>query len=106
VGTSKRYADSVEQQSLAKMNLRDMVGEPDTLSAFELDLDNELATYDPKPKKTRAWVMYAGRPMKVNVYVLAWTRNAVRVRWVNSEMTRQEAWVWQPAVENTPWIEL
>ena len=55
------------------MNLRDMVGEPDTLSAFELDLDNELVTYDPKPKKGRAWVRYAGRSMKVNVYVAGTT---------------------------------
>ncbi|TQL46853.1 hypothetical protein FB464_3847 [Subtercola boreus] len=106
MGSNRRYADSVERQSLAKMNLRDMVGEPETLTPFELDLDNELVTYDPKPKKARAWVRYAGRPMKVNVYVLAWTRNCVRVRWVNGEKTRQEAWVWQPAVENTPWVEL
>ena len=106
MGTSKRYADHVERQSLERMNLRDMVGVPDTLTQFELDLDNELITYDPKPKKARAWVRYSGRAMKVNVYVLAWTRNAVRVRWINGEKDRQEAWVWQPAVENTHWIEI
>ncbi|RFA06893.1 hypothetical protein B7R21_17915 [Subtercola boreus] len=83
-----------------------MVGEPETLSAFELDLDNELITYDPKPKKARAWVRYGGRPMKVNVYVLAFTADAVRIRWVNREKNRQEAWVWRPAVENAPWVEL
>ncbi|TIH36145.1 hypothetical protein D4765_10185 [Subtercola vilae] len=83
-----------------------MVGEPDSLTMFELDLENELVTYDPKPKKARAWVRYSGRAMKVNVYVLAWTPTAVRVRWVNAEQVRQEAWVWQPAVQNTPWTEL
>ncbi|WP_147305954.1 hypothetical protein [Subtercola boreus] len=87
------------------MNLRDMVGDPETLTPFELDLDNELVTHDPKPKKARAWVRYNGRPMRVNVYVLAWTQHAARVRWVNADQDRQEAWVWQFAVENTAWVE-
>ena len=106
MGTNKRYAESIDTRSLEKMNLRDMVGDPDTLSRFEVDLENELVTHDPKPKKARAWVRYSGHAMRVNVYVLAWTKKAVRVRWVNGEGNRHEAWVWNSAVEDSPWIEL
>lgn len=82
-----------------------MVGEPDTLSSIEVDLDNELVTYDPRPKKARAWVRYSGHPMRVNVYVPAWTSKTIRIRWINGEKQRQEAWVWTPAVRDSPWVD-
>jgi hypothetical protein len=78
--------------------LRDMTGEPDSLTALELDLHVKLITYDPRPKKACPWVRYSGRTMKVNVYVLAWRRNAVRVRCFNEHQDRQAAWVWPSAV--------
>ena len=83
-----------------------MAGLPDSLNEFEVDLEHELLTRDPKPKKARAWVRYRSQAMRVNVYVLAWTSRAVRVRWINGEGQRQEAWVWSPAVQDLPWVQL
>ena len=37
--TNKRYAESIDVRSLEKMNLWDMIREPDTLSRFEVDLE-------------------------------------------------------------------
>ena len=98
MGTQKRYADSVDRRMLEKMYLREMVGQPDTLSEYEVDLRNLPLTTDPKPKKARAWVRYGGTAVIANVYVLAWTDRAVRVRWKQPDGIVQEAWVWAPAV--------
>ena len=83
-----------------------MLGALETLGQVEVDLEHELLTRDPKPKKARAWVRYSGHAMRVNVYVLAWTTQAVRVRGINGDGQRQEAWVWSPAVQDLPWVQL
>jgi len=44
VGTDNSYADPIEQHSLEKFNLRSMVGEPESLSRFEVDLKNDSVT--------------------------------------------------------------
>ena len=106
IGTNRRYAESIEIRSLEKLNLQEMVGHPETLGQFEIDLEHKLLIRDPKPKKARAWVRYSGRAMRVNVYVLAWTAQAVRVRWVTGDGQRQEAWGWSPAVRELPWVQL
>ena len=46
---------------MEKLNLRDMMGELDTLSRFEVYLENEPLTTDPKPKKARAYVRCSSR---------------------------------------------
>lgn len=44
MGTDNSYADPIEQHSLEKFNLRSMVGEPESLSRFEVDLKNDSVT--------------------------------------------------------------
>jgi hypothetical protein len=88
---------------LERMYQRAMVGPYDSLSEYEVDLGAESITIDPKPKKARAWVRYSGSPVRANVYVLAWTAHAVRVRWQQPDGVICEAWVWSPAVREAPW---
>ena len=63
MGTNNRYADPIEQHSFEKFNLRNMVGEPESPSRFEVDLKNDSVTYNPKPKKV--WFVAEGSAPRV-----------------------------------------
>ncbi len=73
-------------------------GEPDTLTAAELDLDVEPLTRTPRPRPVRAWVRYGDVPLQVDGEAVAWTERAVAVRWRTPAGVEHRAWVWVGAV--------
>lgn len=75
-----------------------MRGAPQTLSDDELELDASPLTKPPIPIPARAWVRYGYQPIRIDVEVVAWTPNAVAVRWRTAKGEQHRAWVWASAV--------
>jgi hypothetical protein len=67
LGTSKRYADSIDQrmaEGAAESVMRN--GEPDTLTPAELSLDKEPMTRAPVAQPVRACVRYGPVPLLID----------------------------------------
>jgi hypothetical protein len=98
MGTSKRYADSVDRRMSSRVNESVMRGaEPESLTNAELDLQHEPQTRTPIPRPVTAWVRYGKIPVQVDAVVTAWTTKAVAIKW-DSPDGEQKAWVWANAV--------
>jgi hypothetical protein len=99
VGTSKRYADSIDRRMGAQADLSIMrTGEPESLTATELELTTKPVTRTPQPMPVTAWVRYRRIGIRVNGRVVAWTTKAVAVEW-DAPDGPHRAWVWASAVE-------
>jgi hypothetical protein len=99
VGTSKRYADSVDRRMGDQADLSIMrTGEPESLTAKELELKTEPLTRAPQPMLVTAWVRYGRIGIRVNGRAVAWTTKAVAVEW-DAPDGPHRAWVWASAVE-------
>jgi len=99
VGTSKRYADSVDRQMDARILQRVMQeNAPHTLTRDELELDREPLTRAPIARTCRAWVRYGDTAALIDAEAVEWTEHAVHVRWITPTGERHHAWVWSSAV--------
>jgi hypothetical protein len=99
VGTSKRYADSIDAKMGAQADLSVMrSGEPESLTARELELKTEPVTRTPRPMNVTAWVRYGKVGIHVRGRAVAWTAKAVAVEWDAPQGTHR-AWVWASAVD-------
>ena len=99
MGTSKRYADSIDRRMGVQADLSIMRGgEPDSLSATELELKTEPVTRTPQPMPVTARVRYGKVGIQVDGRAVAWTSKAVAVEWDGPDGPHR-AWVWASAVE-------
>lgn len=99
MGTSKRYADSIDRRMGVQADLSIMrTGEPESLTAKELELKTEPVTRTPQPMPVTAWVRYGKIGIRVNGRAVAWTSKAVAVEWDGPDGPHR-AWVWASAVE-------
>jgi hypothetical protein len=99
VGTSKRYADSIDARMGEKADqsvMRD--GRPETLTAKELELTTEPVTRTPRPVPVSAWVRYGSIGIRVTGRAVAWTAKAVAVEW-DAPTGLHRAWIWSSAVD-------
>jgi hypothetical protein len=102
MGTSKRYADSIDRRMSVRVNDSVMRGsQPESLSATELELESEPLTRTPVPRPVKAWVRYGKTPLQVDAVVTAWTTRAVAIKW-DSPDGEHKAWVWSNAVVERP----
>jgi hypothetical protein len=74
-------------------------GEPESLTAKELELAIEPVTRTPRPMPVTAWVRYGKIGIRVNGRAVAWTSKAVAVEWDGPGEQKHRAWVWASAVE-------
>lgn len=99
MGTSKRYAHSIDAQMDARVAEGVMrTGQPETLDPRQLRLDLEPMTRAPIPRPARAWVRYGEQSIEIDVEVVAWTDRAVAIRWPGPGGIEHHAWVWAGAV--------
>jgi len=100
VGTSKRYADSIDRRMGVQADQSIMRGgEPESLTAKELELKTEPVTRTPQPMPVTAWVRYGRIGIRVKGRAVAWTAKAVAVEWDAPDGEKHRAWVWSSAVE-------
>ena len=100
MGTSKRYADSIDRRMGVQVDLSIMRGgDPESLTAKELELTTEPITRTPQPMPVTAWVRYKGIGIRVQGRAVAWTSKAVAVEWDGPDQEKHRAWVWASAVE-------
>jgi len=103
VGSSKRYADSIDRRIGVHADLSIMRGgEPESLTSRELELATEPVTRTPKPMPVVAWVRYKGIGIRVKGRAVAWTAKAVAIEWDGPGEEKHRAWVWASAVERDP----
>ena len=98
MGTNKRYAAHFDKLGDDRILQRLAADHPlQTLTDGELDLENELVTIDPRPKKARAWVRFGPHATLVDCEVMRWTSRAVGIRFMIGEQETR-SWVWNGAV--------
>lgn len=98
MGTSKRYATSVDRQMDARIleRVAAEAGPLQSLSPEELGLDSRPVTIDPRPKLAQAWVRFGATPVLVAAEVCRWTEDACAIRFRVGEH-ELKAWVWASA---------
>ena len=73
------------------------------LTAAELDVENCRPTDFPEPRRVYAWVRYPSKAIRVQAYAIAYTRTAVKIRFLEPLIKIQrEGWVWLSAVTPAP----
>lgn len=96
MGTSRRYADSIDRRVAQREPER--VVSTVSLSDDELELARFPLTRASVPIPVTAWVRFKGAALKVDARAVAWTPKAVAIEWeVGGSL--QRAWVWASAVE-------
>lgn len=75
------------------------LGEPETLTPEELELDTLPLTRVPVPQLVRAWVRYDGTPVRIDAEMTAWTPKACAIRWTTPAGKQDRCWVWANAVQ-------
>lgn len=99
MGSNRRYAADVDRRMDARVAERIMrSGAPLSLTAAELELDEQPLTRTPRPHAVTAWVRYPEAPLKVEALAVAWTPRAVAIKWRGPD-AEHRAWVWASAVE-------
>ena len=99
MGTNRRYAESIDRrmdERIAQQVMRET--EPDSLTDAEMQRDTEPVTRTPVARPVTAWVRYGKMPMRVEAEAVAWTSNAVAIRWPGPDGVVHKAWVWASAV--------
>lgn len=105
MGTSRRYADTVDRRSDEKYIESLAKKAPlQTLTRLELGLDHEPVTRSPKPETVVVWVRFGAEPFRVKfAEAVMWTSSAIAIRFTACE-TEYRCWVWANAVA-TPYRE-
>lgn len=99
MGTSRRYADSVDRQMNKRIIERTIGGgRPASLTDEELELDRQPITRIPIPRQIRVWLRYSTGPVLVDAEAVARTEHAVAIQWTTSGGDEHRAWVWAGAV--------
>ena len=103
MGTSRRYATSVDRQMDRRIleRIAAEAGPLQSLTKDELRLDDEPVTIDPRPKPVRAWVRFGATPALVQAEACRWTADAVAIRFQVGDSERR-CWVWSSAVTPLP----
>ncbi|MHA7292904.1 hypothetical protein [Arthrobacter sp. HLT1-21] len=97
MGDSKRYGAGYVDKWIDGWVMRE---EPMMLTAAELDLDRNPSHDFPEPRRVYAWIRYPSRAIQVKAHAVAWTRTAVKIRFVEPKVqTQREGWVWTNAVK-------
>jgi hypothetical protein len=94
VGTNRRYADTLQRRRLNRAAEQDALV-PDSLTEQERGDDVHRGRAIP----VRAWVSFAGHPVRVEALAVEWTDRAVKLRWPGLGDESREAWVWASACE-------
>ena len=69
------------------------------LTAAELDVENSRPSDFPEPCRVYAWVRYPSKAIRVQAHAIAYTRTAVKIRFLEPVIKIQrEAWIWLSAV--------
>ncbi|MHA7284626.1 hypothetical protein [Arthrobacter sp. TMS2-4] len=69
------------------------------LTAAEPDVENTRPTDFPEPRRVYAWVRYPSKAFRVQALAVAYTRTAVKIRFLEPViMIQREGWVWLSAV--------
>ncbi|MFJ6003912.1 hypothetical protein [Arthrobacter sp. NPDC092385] len=69
------------------------------LTAAELDVENCRPTDFSEPRRVYAWVRYPSKAIRVQAHAIAYTRTAVKIRFLEPLIKIQrEGWVWLNAV--------
>ena len=99
MGTSKRYAATVDRQMNQRILARTIAeaGPLQSLTVDELRLDTEPVTIDPRPNPVRAWVRFGAAPTLVDAEACRWTADAVAIRFRVADVEHR-TWVWGSAV--------
>ncbi len=73
------------------------------LTAAELDVGNSRPSDFPEPRRVYAWVRYPSKAIRVQAHAIAYTRTAVKIRFLEPLIKIQrEGWVWLSSVTPAP----
>lgn len=98
MGTNKRYPEGpANSYALRQLINAAHDHQPETLLGEELDLHTMPLTRPPRPRPVLAWVHYGKVAVRVDAWAVAWTENAVAIKWQVTEGREDKAWVWWPA---------
>lgn len=101
MGTSKRYASSVDQMMNERIAQRVAAGGAlQSLTPQELELDRLAVTIDPIPKPVKAWVRFGDTPILVDAEACRWTSKAVGIRFAINDQ-KHRCWVWVGSVDDS-----
>lgn len=96
---SKRYPEHYAKLMDARIEEFVMREEIMMLTAAELDVENTRPTDFPEPRRVWAWVRYPSHAIRVQALAIAYTRTAVKIRFLEPKiLIQREGWVWLNAV--------
>jgi hypothetical protein len=99
VGQNKHHAAYYAKRMDERIEEFVMREELVMLTAAELDVENCRPTDFPKPRRVYAWVRYPSKAIRVQAHAIAYTRTAVKIRFLEPLIKIQrEGWVWLNAV--------
>lgn len=99
MGTNRRYADRIDEQMNRRITELAIKPQPISLSAEELDVENDPVTEASGPVPVRAWTRYPETVVRVEGRAVAWTKRAVKIEWTAADGTNRSTWVWASAVD-------
>lgn len=99
MGTNRRYADRVDQQTASRAQQVASAARPMGLSPVEVDLARKPARSHSTPVPIRAWVQFTPTPAHLEGVAVEWNDVAVHVELIDAAGRRHRLWVWASAVE-------
>lgn len=99
MGSNRRYAehyDKLMERRITEVLIRP---KPVTLTAAELDTDNDPVVTPKEPMSVRAWARYPETSARIEGRAIAWTSRAVHIEWTDAQGATQRAWEWASAVD-------
>ena len=99
MGTNRRYADRLDQQTATRAQQVASASRPVGLSPLEVDLATQPARSNGGPVPVRAWVQLAPAPVRLEGVAVEWNDAAVHVELVDDHGRRHRLWVWASAVD-------
>jgi hypothetical protein len=103
MGGSRRYGKHYARLMDDRIEEFVMREELIMLTAAELDVENCRPTNFPEPRRVYAWVRYPSKAVRVQAHAIAYTRTAVKIRFLEPLIKIQrEGWVWLNAVTPAP----
>ncbi|GAA2754091.1 hypothetical protein [Amnibacterium kyonggiense] len=94
MGSNRRYAETLQRRRLNREAERAALV-PDSLTEDERGAEVHRGS----PVPVRAWVTFAGQPVRVLATAIEWTDVAIHVVWPGLGDEGRDAWVWIGAVE-------
>ena len=99
MGSNRRYAAQIDAQMNKRVSEMAIRPEPVSLSAEELDVENDPIKEASAPVAIRTWVRYPETVMRIEGRAIAWTSRAVQVEWTSADGSTRTSWVWASAVD-------